>query len=133
MDARSDLAMPFLTRLARWLKGTTPLDKSVWEGRLSPLSFRRFALPDLPRCLEIYRLNEPGRFPRGVLQQYERVLLGQSSYFLVVEKAGEIVATGGMAYFQQPNVATFCFGLVHPAHQGRGIGTALLLARLALL
>jgi len=123
----------FFTRFFHWVKGPSPLDSSVWEGRLSPLSFRRFAPGDLPQCLEIYRLNEPGRFPEGVLEQYERVLSRQISYFLVAEKDGQILATGGMAYFLRRHTATLCFGLVHPEHQGRGIGTALLLARLALL
>src|SRR5882724_4393564 len=112
----ASMASSLFTRFIHWVKGPSPLDSSVWEGRLSPLSFRRFAPPDLQQCLEIYRLNEPGRFPEGVLEQYERVLSRQSSYFLVAEMEGHILATGGIAYYLRRNTATLCFGLVHPSH-----------------
>ena len=54
-----------------------------WKGRLPPMLFRRFAPADLDRCLEIYALNEPGRFPAGVNEDYRRCLEGQTSYCLV--------------------------------------------------
>jgi hypothetical protein len=38
-----------------------------------------------------------------------------------------------MSYLARPDVAVLSYGMVHPKHHGRGIGTALLLARLALL
>lgn len=106
---------------------------AVWEGRLSPLAFRRFEPADLHQCLELYKLNEPGRFPEGVIGQYEKALREHTSYFLVAEKEGKIVATGGMAYVRRPYIANLCFGLVSPGCQRSGIGTALVLARLALL
>lgn len=106
---------------------------SVWEGRLTPLTFRRLAVADVPGCLELYRLNEPGRFPEGVIDQYEKTLREQNSYFLVAESDGQIIASGGLSYFMRVDVAVFCFGLVHPRQQGKGVGTALFLARLALL
>ena len=123
----------FLNRLGHFIKGPNPLHPAVWEGRLSPLTFRRFQPEDVSQCLEIYKLNEPRRFPEGVLSEYEKCLREQSSYFLVAEKDGQIVATGGISYFQRPCFAVLCFGLVRPDHQNTGIGTASLLARLALL
>lgn len=54
-------------RVAHFFKGPNPLHPAVWEGRLAPLTFRRFKIEDLPQCLELYRLNEPGRFPEGVI------------------------------------------------------------------
>jgi N-acetylglutamate synthase-like GNAT family acetyltransferase len=122
-----------LERLKHFAKGPNPLHPRNWEGRLSAVTFRRFQIGDLPRCLELYKQNEPGRFPEGVISQYEKALREQSSYFLVAEREGRVVATGGMAYVQQPHIAVFCFGLVSPGNQGTGIGTALLLVRFALL
>lgn len=119
--------------LLRLIKGPRPLDDSLWKDRVSPVTFRRFRAEDLSQCLKLYALNEPGRFPAGVRQSYERSLLEQSSYFLVAESAGRIVATGGLSYFVRSDVAVLCFGLVNPAHHGNGIGTAMLLARLSLL
>src|SRR5690242_7316213 len=123
----------FLDRVGHFFKGPNPLHPGNWEGRLSPMTFRRIETADIPQCLQIYKLNEPGRFPEGVIDKYEKALREQNSYFLVAEKDGRIVATGGIHRFLRPHVATLCFGLVHPEHQGKGIGTALLLARLALL
>jgi len=82
-----------LNRLGHFIKGPNPLHPAVWEGRLSPLNFRRFQPEDVSQCLEIYKLNEPGRFPEGVLSEYEKSLREQRSYFLVAERNGQIVAT----------------------------------------
>jgi ribosomal protein S18 acetylase RimI-like enzyme len=121
------------SRLYHFVKGPHPLHPSVLADRLSPLTFRRFTSEDLPQCLDLYALNEPGRFPKGVAQQYEESLKRGSSYFLVTESEGQILASGGVSYFCHQDIATLCFGLVRPSHHGKGIGTALLLARLALL
>jgi predicted N-acetyltransferase YhbS len=121
------------TRLYHFCKGPNPLHPSVCDGHLSPVIFRRFAITDMPQCLELYALNEPERFPKGVSEQYEKCLTEQTSYFLVAEIEGQIVASGGLSYWTRRDFAVLCFGLVRPSHQGKGIGTALLLARLALL
>lgn len=123
---------PF-TRLYHRLRGPNPLHPSVWEGRLRPITFRRYEPRDLDRCLEIYALNQPGRFPEGVESDYKSSLEEQRTYFLVGEKNDQVVATGGMYYFNREGIAVLCYGLVHPEHQGLGIGAALALTRLALL
>jgi N-acetylglutamate synthase-like GNAT family acetyltransferase len=115
------------------MEGPNPLHPAVWEGRLSPITFRRLQESDIPACLEIYKLNEPGRFPEGVIAKYEQCLRDQSSYFMVAEKNGRVVATGGISYFQKPHLVMLCFGLIRPENQRAGIGAASLLARLALL
>lgn len=56
-----------------------------------------------------------------------------SSYYLVAEHNGRVIASGGLPYRARPDIAVLCFGLVHPSQQSKGIGTALLLARLSLL
>jgi len=122
-----------LSRIYHFFKGPNPLHPSVWEGRLTPLTFRRLAVTDIPRCLELYALNEPGRFPEDSVDQYEKSLRDQTSYFLVAESEGQILASGGLSYFMREDIAVFFFGMVRPSHQGLGIGTALFLARLSLL
>jgi len=97
------------------------------------MPFRRYQPADLQQCLEIYELNRPGRFPDKMEPSYARVLEEQTSYTLVAERDGRIVATGGIEYWGRKNVSTLSFGLVHPAFQGKGIGAALVLSRLALL
>jgi len=125
--------LSLLNRLSYHIKGPHPLHPFVWRGRLSPLTFRRFQPSDVSQCLELYKLNEPGRFPEGAIKEYEKTLREQSSYFLVAEREGQVIASGGISYFQKPHLAVFCFGLVGPRDQENGLGTALFLARLALL
>ena len=95
----------------------------MWAGRLSPITFRRFASADLQQCLDLYALNEPGRFPKGIDRQYEESLAEGSSYFLVAESEGKIIASGGISYFVREDIAVLCFGLVHPKRQGSWHGT----------
>jgi hypothetical protein len=47
----------------------SPLHPDNWRGRLKPSTLRRLDPEDIPQCLELYRLNEPGRFPAGSYQQ----------------------------------------------------------------
>ena len=121
------------SRIYHFLKGPNPLHPSVWSGRLRPLTFRRFRPEDRAQCLELYSLNAPGRFPDGFLDQYESSLMQGSSYHLVAEGGDKILCSGGLSYYNRPDVVVLSFGLVHPSQQGGGIGTALLLARLALV
>ena len=123
----------FLERMGHFFRGPNPLHPGVWEGRLRPLTFRRFDIADLPQCLALYKLNEPGRFPERVRDHYEECLRSGRTYVLVAEDEGRIVATGGMNIFLKPHIAVLSYGLVRPDYHGKGIGTALLLARLALL
>jgi len=123
----------WLSRIYHGLRGRHPLHPEVTNHFLGPMKFRRFQSADLQQCIDLYTANEPGRFPEGVRDQYRRSLIEQSSYFLVLETEGKIIASGGLSYFIRQNIAVLCFGLIHPDHQGKGLGTALLLSRLALL
>lgn len=122
-----------LSRIYHFLKGPNPLHPAVLSGRLRPLEFRRYRPEDRLQCLDLYTLNEPGRFPAGFIEQYESSLLHTTSYYLVSEDGGRLVCSGGLSYYLRRDIVVLCFGLVHPSQQGRGLGTALLLARLALL
>jgi ribosomal protein S18 acetylase RimI-like enzyme len=122
-----------LSSIYHLLKGPNPLHPAVWKDKLSPMAFRRFQPTDAPACIELYALNEKGRFPEGVMDQYRKSLDVQKSYYLVGERDGRIVTSGGVSYWMRDDMAVLCFGLVHPDYQRRGLGTALLLARLALL
>jgi N-acetylglutamate synthase-like GNAT family acetyltransferase len=77
-------------------------------------------------------LNEPGRFPAGILDQYRAILAENRGYFLVAEHNNRIIATGGITEHPMGPII-LCYGLVHPDFHRQGIGTALLYARIALL
>ncbi|MFC5456163.1 GNAT family N-acetyltransferase [Prosthecobacter fluviatilis] len=83
---------------------------------------------DSPSCLEIYRLNAPGRFPEEVEQEFAALLEKDGGSMLVIEKDGRILACGGAAL--QDGTGGLHFGLIHPDFQKQGIGRLLLMARL---
>jgi N-acetylglutamate synthase-like GNAT family acetyltransferase len=119
-------------RIYHFLKGPNPLNPSLWQGRLEHMVFRRLEMRDIPQCLELYKANEPNRFPKGGIEKYEISLRDPDAYFLVLQRESRIIASGGLQYWGRPNMGVLYFGLVQPDYHRKGIGTALLLARLAL-
>ena len=85
--------------------------------------------------IEIYKENEPGRFPDGVVGQFEQFLQYPGYLRLVGCIDEQPIAIGGIGLIPglfADNV-WLVFGMVRPALHRRGIGTAMLLARLAAL
>lgn len=110
----------------------TPLAVRNLGEHVRDVSFRVMDDADIPLCLSLYRANEAAHFPRGFFDDYEARLRGRQFLNLIATRDGEAVGCGGLVYDATGN-AWFCFGMVSPAHQRKGIGTALMLARLALL
>jgi len=105
------------------------------ERPLPKCRFRPFCDDDFDNCLEIYRLNEPGRFPAAYAEYYSEWLRRRGDLVLICEAEGEIRAFGGISMNRQPQseVAALTFGMVHPQYHNQGFGTGLLLARIASL
>jgi GNAT superfamily N-acetyltransferase len=107
------------------------------QSALPPCAIRPLAgAADVAACEAIYRLNEPGRFPEGARSNFlEYIRQRQKALFLVAEVEGTIVGFGGITMDRKGKLefAHLVYGMVDPSHQGKGIGTALLLARLAVL
>ena len=107
---------------------------SVAADRIPPALIRRFEWPDADACSEIYRLNQPGRFPDGFYPEFAATLQSTSHLYLVIEEAGQVLGLGGI--YLTPEVSggsSLVFGLIHPARHRQGFGSALLLARLSIL
>lgn len=85
---------------------------------------------DFDACMSIFRQNAPGRFPANAEEEFVNYLNSDKRNILVIELAGEVVATGGICSVTE-DYHTLGFGLVAPAFQGRGFGTLLLCLRLA--
>jgi GNAT superfamily N-acetyltransferase len=109
-----------------------PLAPRNLGPQVRDVSFRVMDDADIPLCLSLYRANEAEHFPPGLLDGYAEQLRARHFLNLVAMRGGEAVGCGGLMYDGDGD-AWFCFGMVAPAHQRQGIGTALMLARLALL
>lgn len=107
------------------------VDVEKLTGKALPTGFalRYWEPGDLAACMEIYRLNAPGRFPPEVERTFEQMLTKDEHSMLVVELDGRVVACGGNS--KTKGQAWLCYGLIHPDHHQRGIGRLLLLFRFA--
>ena len=86
--------------------------------------------------MRLYEENEPGRFPPNTSGLYANHLRASGCLTLVMEQEGRIVGTGGVSLKSDPAGRLYCwlsFGLIAPTYHRLGLGTALLLARIALL
>jgi len=135
--------------LARHAGGDYVCPKCGWtfekDGRFripvrsSPISacrLRRYCEADFEACVDIYRLNEPGRFPSGAqyLEEFQSALRDGRTLFIVCEVDGKVRGCGGVSVEESNQTQiSLSYGLVHPFHHGKGLGTALLLGRLSLL
>jgi predicted N-acetyltransferase YhbS len=105
------------------------------RGRSPTCAIRPIKERDIGACEAIYRLNEPARFPPGYFDLFFEKLRGDGSLVLIAEVDGQVRGVGGVRILRIPRIdaAMLGFGMVHPAHQKRGLGTVLLIARLATL
>lgn len=105
------------------------------RGPLPKCRIRPYRESDYDVCVELYRLNEPGRFPEGYLDEFCKDLKSGSTLFLVCESETEICGMAGISTYQHEgqSIASFSYGLIHPKHHGRGFGTVMLIARFAVL
>jgi ribosomal protein S18 acetylase RimI-like enzyme len=122
-----------------WLRRFThplgQIDPYLAKSRVRPAKIRVWNPADFDACMELYRLNEPGRFPLGGLPSFEAALKDGLMLYLVLEMEGRLVGCGGVGIYRYGAVeqASLYFGLIHPQWQRRGLGSTLMLARLAML
>jgi GNAT superfamily N-acetyltransferase len=122
-----------------WLTGPKRailrFDPTPADGRIPKLNLSSFNSSDTDACINIYRLNEAAHFPPGLLGEFKRTLSAYGTRFVVARYETEVVGIGGIAPWRRGplHVVPLVFGMVHPQWQRRGVGSALLLARLASL
>jgi GNAT superfamily N-acetyltransferase len=101
----------------------------------SGVTLRAFESRDRAMCLTIYKDNEHDRFPADFIVFFEFCLDCEDFLKLVLCINDVPVAIGAVSYRNRlgPANAWLAFGMVSPPYQGKGLGSALLLARLSLL
>ncbi|MDJ0910636.1 MAG: GNAT family N-acetyltransferase [Woeseiaceae bacterium] len=124
--------------LREWWKrfrASKRFDPERAAGRMPAVTIRPLRDEDIPACHAIYKANEEGRFPDNYFEKFEADLKSDGYLWLVVEDAGELVAVGGVCLheYKSGTFGFLAFGMVSPDRHRQGIGSALLLARLAAL
>jgi predicted N-acetyltransferase YhbS len=100
----------------------------------SAAQIRELRAMDRTTCLELYRANE-APFPAGFEREFEKFLDNPDYLKLACYLDEKPIAIGGITRVPvlRWHDAWLVFGMVRPDFHGRGIGTAILLARLAAL
>ena len=101
-----------------------------------PITIRSYQTDDLQACLDLFDSNVPDYFAPeerpDFLACLNRMHTEQRPY-LVVTRGESIIAGGGVVIHADQRQARLAWGMVHRFHQGQGLGTRLLKARLALV
>ncbi len=113
-------------------KELSPLLQAI-APKLLRCRIREYMPEDLDACLDIYRSNVGDYLPAEGLESFEEFLQYGTSYYLVLEYDGEVVACGGLELVGDSDTAALVHGMVHGQIQRQGFGTTLLAARLSLL
>lgn len=94
------------------------------------IHIREYTPDDLEACLSIFKANHDALpDPPEVMEEF---LQQGTSWFLVAELEGKVVACGGLEISGDTNAARLMYGMVDHERQRLGIGTLMMLTRLTL-
>jgi ribosomal protein S18 acetylase RimI-like enzyme len=88
---------------------------------------------DRPALLALLQLHIPRYFAPSEAEDFAHYLDRQVEDYFVDEADGQILGAGGINYFWAEKTARLSWDIVHPSHQGQGIGKALALHRLDII
>ena len=95
------------------------------------MRLRLYRRDDCVRCLSLFWSNAPTFFQGIEVDAYMTFLDDRPGPYVILEDEDEkVVACGGYALDTDAGTADLCWGLVRNDAHGRGLGRALLLARL---
>lgn len=91
---------------------------------------RAYTNTDVMSVLHLLQQNTPATFSPEELDDFQQYLAVEKEDYFVVKVNDQLVACGGINYFPIGGYARISWDMVHPGHQGKGIGKALLEFRL---
>jgi N-acetylglutamate synthase-like GNAT family acetyltransferase len=95
-------------------------------------SIRPYAIWDKAQVIHLLQLNIPQYFSPPEEQGFSDYLDHKLELYFVVEADQTIIGCGGIN-FEEPNTGVISWDIIHPDHQGKGVGRSLLTFRLELL
>ena len=126
--------MGLLSWLKRNFRSTDRFDPSPAAGRIPEILIRELRTEDIDACHRIYTENAAHGLPDGYFETFTRDIESNSYLWMVAEVEEGPVGVGGICLTSTPDlIGGLAFGLVRPDKQQQGIGSALLLARMAAL
>jgi [ribosomal protein S18]-alanine N-acetyltransferase len=95
------------------------------------LHIRTYTPADRGTILGLLRLNTPAYFAPEEEQDLVYYLANESEWYYVAELDGKPVGCGGINYTEDGKTGRISWDIVHPDHQGKGIGRRLTEFRIA--
>lgn len=92
---------------------------------------RAYRPSDKEAVLQLIRLNTPEYFAPAEEADLSEYLEEDSKHYFVVEEDEKIIGAGGINLFPEEDLARISWDLIHPNHQGRGLGSQLTKHRIA--
>ncbi|GAA4396504.1 GNAT family N-acetyltransferase [Nibrella viscosa] len=89
------------------------------------MTIRSYTDADRDAVLALLRLNTPAYFAESEEADLVDYLHHHSQHYFVVELDNEIVGCGGFNLFDEEKLARISWDIIHPYHQGKGLGRQL--------
>jgi [ribosomal protein S18]-alanine N-acetyltransferase len=91
---------------------------------------REYDMKDKPAVMALFRLNAPKYFSPEEEKDLDQYLDNEIEHYFVVELCDEIVGCGGINFSEDNAAAKISWDIFHPDHQGKGLGSMLLMFRI---
>ncbi len=89
------------------------------------MKLRKYKSADQQQIIQLLRLNTPEYFSPIEKEDLVYYLAHHVEYYYVVEVDGVVVGCGGINLADDGVTAKLSWDIVHPDHQGKGVGSAL--------
>ena len=94
---------------------------------------RAYSPEEKEHLLNLIRLNTPKYFDPSEEVGLVSYLDNETEDYFVVEENDIIIGCGGINYSEEENAVVISWDIIHPEHQGKGIGRKLLEYRINLV
>lgn len=86
---------------------------------------RAYEQNDKFKILQLLDSNTPTYFSPSEKKDFVHYLDNEVEDYFVIEKEGQIIGAAGVNYFPKQKIARLAWGMIHPNHQKKGIGSQL--------
>jgi len=91
---------------------------------------RSYRIEDYQEVVDLLRLNTPQYFAESEEADLIEYLEQDAEHYFVIEENQQVIGAGGYNFFEEKGLAHISWDIIHPDHQGKGLGKQLTLYRI---